>query len=245
MSCFAPKLLLVFFAIFLPTAQSGSCNAYTKHSVLSLLSLSYTSGFSPQSHYEIEDAVASCLRLSPVGDCSQGIHGPIGAWDVSAVTDMHSIFSNVYEFNAEISKWDVSAVTNMNEMFSFAKVFNADISKWDVSAVTDMMRMFARAKAFHADISEWDVSAVTDMKGMFYQASSFNADISKWDVSAVIDMTNMLVQSSSFDQVLYMELFGVRVVRRTRARAIAEDISVYIHILGTLQCYLGQFKRTR
>ena len=141
---------------------------------------------SPQSHEELENAVKNCRRLSPIGDCSTDAHGPMGGWDVSAVTDMHSIFSFAYAFNADITKWDVSAVTNMNRMFSFATAFNADISKWDVSAVTDMSRMF-------------------------YEAGAFNADISNWDVSAVTDMNNMFVKSSSFDQVGGRVGYGIRV----------------------------------
>ena len=134
------------------------------------------SRFSPQSHKELQEGIADCLRLSSVGDCSTSVHSSIGDWDVSAVTDMVEMFYNAKEFNADISRWDVSAVTDMSEMFCEAKEFNADISRWDVAAVTGMRRMF-------------------------YEADSFNADISKWDVSAVIDMTNMFVQASSFDQV--------------------------------------------
>ena len=73
--------------------------------------------FSPRSHKELKDAVTHCLRLSAVGDCSKGVHGPIGDWDVSAVTDMRSIFAFANAFNADISKWDVAAVTDMSWMF--------------------------------------------------------------------------------------------------------------------------------
>ena len=130
--------------------------------------------FSPQSHKQFEHAVADCLRLSPAGDCSKSVHGPIGDWDVSAVTDMHEIFVHAMMFNTDISKWDVSAVTNMSGMFSNAKVFNADISKWDVSGVTDISEMFSFAAAFNVDISKWDVSAATDMTNMFYHSFSFD-----------------------------------------------------------------------
>ena len=104
--------------------------------------------FSPQSRKILKNSVVQCLRLSPVGDCSKGVHGPIRDWDVSTVTDMHAIFSFAQAFNADISNWDVSAVTKMNKMFTFAKIFNKDISKWDVSAATDMTNMFYHSFSF-------------------------------------------------------------------------------------------------
>ena len=82
--------------------------------------------------------MSECLKLS--SDCSKGPHGPIGSWDISAVTDMRDLFNHdvvpgANIFNSDISKWDVSSVTNMNHMFRYASSFNGDISKWDVSKV--------------------------------------------------------------------------------------------------------------
>ena len=180
-----------------------------------------SSRFSPQSHKQFEHAVADCLRLSPAGDCSKSVHGPIGDWDVSAVASMHKTFFYAIKFNADISKWDVSAVTDMSEMF-----YNAD--------------------KFNANISRWDVSAITDMSVMFYEASSFNADISKWDVSAVTDMTDMFIQSASFDQVLRIGLFRVTGAPKSRwGRQQRTYACVYTHPLGALWCCLDQFKSTR
>ena len=107
------------------------------------------SQFSPQSNQELFDAVASCLQMSAVGDCSRGAHGPIGDWDVSAITDMHSLFYRATVFNADISRWDVSAVTSMTDMFDEASSFDIDISRWDVSAVDDMTDMFYRSSSFN------------------------------------------------------------------------------------------------
>ncbi len=36
---------------------------------------------------DLKAAVAACLSLSPVGDCSEGPHGRIGKWIVFSVTD--------------------------------------------------------------------------------------------------------------------------------------------------------------
>merc|ERR1719181_667886 len=104
-------------------------------------------------HFRV--AVEKCLKRSPVGDCS----APISEWDVSRVTDMHSVFLRDAEY------------------------FNQDLSRWDVGKVTNMEMMFFRAMAFNSELSEWDVAQVTNMQGMFYQASAFNQDLSKWDVS--------------------------------------------------------------
>ena len=98
--------------------------------------------FSPQSTLELKIAVDACLKLSPKGDCFTDIHGPIGEWDVSRVTDMGYLFFIAKEFDADISTWDVSDVTSMCEMFSFTGAFNSDISKWDVSSVNDELHVF-------------------------------------------------------------------------------------------------------
>ena len=98
----------------------------------------------------------------------------ISKWDVSSVTDMHSMFHGATSFTGDISKWDVSSVTNMWNMFNVATSFNGDISKWHVSSVGDMSRMFQGAKVFNCDISKWDVSNVLDMRLMFMDAVSFN-----------------------------------------------------------------------
>ena len=42
-------------------------------------------------------------------------YGPIACWDVSGVTDMSHLFSNLRNFNADISGWDTSGVTDTNE----------------------------------------------------------------------------------------------------------------------------------
>merc|ERR1719454_1235319 len=78
------------------------------------------------------------------------------------------MFGVAAKFNGDLSKWDVSKVTNMHSMFADATSFNGDLSKWDVSKVTDMNGMFSAAYKFNGDLSKWDVSNVTDMKEMFY-----------------------------------------------------------------------------
>ena len=121
--------------------------------------------FSPKTRKELKDAIKMCLKLSD--DCSNGLHGPIGTWDVSQVIDMSHMFSSDSSFNGDISNWDVSRVTDMGWMFEWAGSFNGDISNWDVSRATNMNAMFYYATSFNVDISNWDVSRVTNMNLMF------------------------------------------------------------------------------
>ena len=148
--------------------------------------------FSPKSKEELKSAVDAWQ-----GDSPDSLHGPIGDWDVSRVTDMSGMFSET-AFDGDISKWDVSSVVDMSRMFSYA-TFNGDLSKWDVSSVEDMSSMFLGAQLFNGDISKWDVSSVSAMSGMFRWAPSFNGDISKWDVSRVTKMDCMFFGAKVFN----------------------------------------------
>ena len=68
-------------------------------------------------------------------------YGPIAGWDVSAITDMRSLFSGLQFFNADISSWNTSSVTSMYGMFFDAVAFNQPL-RFDTSSVTDMDNMF-------------------------------------------------------------------------------------------------------
>ena len=98
----------------------------------------------------------------------------------SRVTDMHELFLNKTNFNANIATWDVSNVNSLRGMFWGAKAFNQYIGAWDVSNVINMGQMFFHAEAFNQNIGVWDVSKVTDVSGMFNNALSFNQDLSSW-----------------------------------------------------------------
>jgi hypothetical protein len=91
------------------------------------------------------------------------IYGPIGDWDVSAVTDMSFLFANRFAFNDDINRWDVSNVTTMKDMFSYAETFNQPLATWDVSRVVNMHRMFAEARSFNQSLATWAVTNVIDM----------------------------------------------------------------------------------
>lgn len=113
--------------------------------------------------------------------------------DTSEVTNMRCVFSDIKNFNGDISRWDVSNVRDMSFIFS-CSIFNGDISRWDVSNVKTMQGMFYNSM-FNGDISEWDTHNVIYMKWMF-ACSRFNNDISLWNISNVKDMSHMFYMSA-------------------------------------------------
>ena len=132
-------------------------------------------------------------------------YGNPNTWDVTAVTDMEALFSDIsnigsYNVHPEISNWEVSQVTSMRNMFNYASSFNGDISSWNVSQVTNMGGMFYGADAFNQDIGDWNVSQVTEMQYMFNTADVFNQNIRGWDVAQVINMRNMFQNAAAFNQ---------------------------------------------
>ena len=150
--------------------------------------------FKPSSKAQLIKAIEGCLQKAhdegKPYDCSTGTNGAIGAWDVSAVTDMSFLF------NGNKNGQGIHAYVKHSENF------NGDISKWDVSSVTNMQGMFAHAKHFKVDISKWTVSSVTTFQGMFHTAEAFNRDLNLWDVSGATNMVNMFRGAKSFSQTL-------------------------------------------
>ena len=88
----------------------------------------------------------------------------------SKITDMSSLFKDLFNYNQDISTWDVSNVTNMQGMFWSASSFNQEIGNWDVSNVDNMNSMFKSATVFNQYLNEWNVEKVVDMSGMFLSA---------------------------------------------------------------------------
>ena len=153
----------------------------------------------------VGNAETTCTSdITDIGNLFYGtpFNEDISSWDVSSVTNMNSMFSQVRAFNGDLNNWDVSNVTDMSGMFYFAKSFNGNISDWDVSSVTNMHDMFNNAKSFNGDIGDWNVSNVTDMNGMFHAALIFNGDLNNWDVSNVTNMRSMFDTAHSFNQDL-------------------------------------------
>merc|ERR1712222_148430 len=75
-------------------------------------------------------------------------------------------YPGVEKFIGDVPKWDVSRVTNMHSLFRATKSFNGDVSKWDVSKVTEMSSLFTFFTSFNGDLSKWDVSGVSGIGGM-------------------------------------------------------------------------------
>jgi len=124
----------------------------------------------------------------------------IESWNVSTITNMEAMFTNVGSFNQNIGSWDVSNVTNMQSMFSGATTFNQDIGSWNVSSVTNMSSLFGNAIAFNQNIGSWNVSNVTSMAFMFDNTTAFNQNIGAWDVSNVTSMAFMFSGATAFNQ---------------------------------------------
>jgi len=97
-------------------------------------------------------------------------YGQINTWDVSAITDMASLFSGKSTFNSSISNWDVSNVTTMQLMFFNATAFNQPINNWNVEKVVNMSNMFLGANAFQQPLNLWDVNALTN--GAFFMGET-------------------------------------------------------------------------
>ena len=87
------------------------------------------------------------LRIMIVNYCEgKKSYGEPNTWDVTLVTDMSYLFSEMKTFNAPIDQWNTSEVTDMSGMFYGASSFNQPITM-DTSQVTDMSNMFEEADA--------------------------------------------------------------------------------------------------
>ena len=95
---------------------------------------------------------------------------PIGQWNVSNVTNMQSVLSNLPDFNEDISNWDVSNVTSFMRLFENSNKFNQPLNNWNVSNVTKFNGMFMDAHAFNQPLNDWNVSNAKSMNFMFKMA---------------------------------------------------------------------------
>ena len=122
-----------------------------------------------------------------------------GTPDMSAVTNMQSMFSGATSFNGDIGNWNTAKVTNMSYMFAYASSFNQDIGGWNTAEVSYMKRMFREATSFNGDIGNWNTASVTDMASMFSIATAFNQDIGNWNTAKVTNMSAMFSGATAFN----------------------------------------------
>jgi surface protein len=197
----------------------------TKKILLILAILFSTLSYSQLTDANFQTAINTCLATNPDdGLCSNSEYGAMPDWDVSQVTDMSYAFTQIVNFNGDISDWDVSNVTNMFGMFSLTAAFNQDIGSWDVSNVTDMEVMFYQASAFNQDISSWCVANIDSEPTQF----SDNAPLSEsnkpvWGTcsAASVDDQNQLdisIYPNPSSDIVYIE------GNYTQLKAVVYDI---------------------
>ena len=141
-------------------------------------------------------------------------YGDITNWDVSAITDMSSLFANKENITTlDLSGWDTSNVTTMQYLFrscSFLQSLN--LSGWNTSQVIDMQGMFQYCHRLPSlDLSSFDTSNVQRMSSMFDRMWFITSlDLSSFDTSKVNTMFKMFgemkrvtsINLSSFDTKL-------------------------------------------
>ncbi len=94
-------------------------------------------------------------------------YGHVSTWNVSQITSMKGLFTDMQAFNEPLNDWDVSNVIDMNNMFYGATSFNQPLDQWDTSQVFDMNLMFYGTRSFNQSLDQWNVHNVHTMVGMF------------------------------------------------------------------------------
>ena len=152
----------------------------------------------------------------------------IGKWDVSNVTRMYEMFSNMHLPSMRTSATGMFLQSLIcTEFFRKAVSFNQDISDWmylilkflplPLKVPLPLIRILAIGilqeslkwglffkvlDLFNQDIGDWNTSKVEAMWTTFSNAASFNQDISRWDTSSVTRMHHMFQHAVSFNQDL-------------------------------------------
>ena len=105
-----------------------------------------------------------------------------------SLENMFFACSNLTSVNTE--DWNVSNVTNMHSVFDGCnKLASLNLNNWNTSNVTNMFNMFAECKALQSlDLSNWNTSKVTAMNRMFYECNNLTSlNLSNWDMTIIED----------------------------------------------------------
>ena len=155
---FTPNISPIFADTVLLRGTGGITFGYTR------------TAFEFTTKTQLQDAVNLWTGTPAERTAAIYAYGQINTWDVSAITDMASLFSGKSTFNSSISNWDVSNVTTMQLMFFNATAFNQPINNWNVEKVVNMSNMFLGANAFQQPLNLWDVNALTN--GAFFMGET-------------------------------------------------------------------------
>ena len=165
--------------------------------------------------------------------------------NVSAVTDMASMFTFTELATLDVSGWDTASVTNISYMFSYAKSADPDVSSWDTANVTNMRYVFVHASLADPDVSEWNTANVSNMNGMFAAAKSADPDVSKWDTSKVTNMGKMFIYSTSDPDVSGWDTANVTDMNRMFSGTKSADPDVSKWDTSKVTNMAGIFKRAK
>lgn len=154
----------------------------------------------------IVEALKDIVDLSGSADVPKFFHpkyGHINDWDVSEVTTMKNLFTELNSKlqGVELSGWDVRRVIDMSYMFAGCTNFTSDLSKWAkrLDRVVTFDFMFLDAHSFTSDLSEWKFQEVNSMKGMFQGARSFRSELNDWPMEGVQDISFMFKDAQLFN----------------------------------------------
>ena len=142
---------------------------------------------------ELNTAVAEWIANESDSDNARG---NISEWNVSAITDMSSLFqsANVSDRTIDLSNWDMSNVTKADDMFrDWADLGSGSFTanNWNLSNCTDVNSMFylsfSGSSTVTPSLQNWTIGNSSNgaiIYSMFADCSKFNGDISGWDVYA-------------------------------------------------------------
>ena len=122
--------------------------------------------YQPKNRIELRDLLEKLIK-------ERGNNADLNDIDVSNIKDFGFLFSysNLKEFDGNISNWDVSNAETFEAMFYTSKFSgkNSDLSHWNVNNAHCLACMFERS-AFNQkqQIENWDIHKGADLEGMFH-----------------------------------------------------------------------------